>query len=132
VWQHVQLHPPIHSVATESSFACNISIYFHHNCISKFIFPCCGLSCSFESSLHACRTKAFNLSNSPFHSSDTRKNLGPKNLVPGPLPMIFAWRLRHTQIKKKSGTYPYPLLLPACQGDAGISYRWIHYFKYII
>ena len=29
---------PIHSVATESSFACNISIYFHHKCISIFFY----------------------------------------------------------------------------------------------
>lgn len=29
---------PIHSVATESSFACNISIYLHHKCISIFFY----------------------------------------------------------------------------------------------
>ena len=82
-------------------------------------FLCYGLSCSFESRLHACRMKASNLSNSPFHSSDTRKNLGPKNLLPGPLPMSFAWRLRHTQIKKKSGTYPYPCYCQLVRGMLG-------------
>ena len=82
-------------------------------------FLCYGLSCSFESRLHACRMKASNLSNSPFHSSDTRKNLGPKNLLPGPLPMSFAWRLRHTQIKKKLGTYPYPCYCQLVRGMLG-------------
>ena len=33
--------------------------------------------------------------------------------------MSFAWRLRHTQIKKKSGTYPYPCYCQLVRGMLG-------------
>ena len=126
MWQHVQLHPP-HPFCSYRKQLCMQHIHLFSSQMYIDFFLCYGLTCSFESRLHACRMKASNPSNSPFHSSDTRKNLGPKNLLPGPLPMSFAWRLRHTQIKKKSGTYPYPCYCQLVRGMLG--YHTVGFIK---